>query len=350
MWLSRLLHAIVPTGLVVAALARLRLAGRSDEIGAALLALTPMALFTFSVVNPSGWSVSGALVVWLAARDVARGDASAGNLLAVGWLVAVLARNDGPLWMCAALAIVLLVEHCSPRRFWDRLPPVPRIAMPLGLAASAAWTILVPPKLAETQRLHDAGLGTIVNMIVSRTGDHLRSAVGVLGWLDTSIPETAMLVWWVGVGILLGAALVAANTRAALGSVIALAGFVVISWVVEFSQVRDIGLYWQGRYALPLLMGVPLLLAPRHRSRPLNVGAVVGVMAVVVWNMSYLQAIRRWGVGEGGSLSPLNWGTYSTPLPLELLMVLHIAASVLLLWSCLAHQPASGLRPRVDDR
>jgi hypothetical protein len=361
LWLSRVLGLLVPLALVTMVIARTVSLRRPLATAAVLLALTPMSLFVFAVVNPSGWAVSGALAAWSGAIAVARAEPNGSMLFATGWTVGVLGRNDGLMWLVAALCIVLLVGRCSPRAFWRRLAVVPRWVAVAASVVAVGWTLAVPPALVSTGDYSDESSIDLVASIVSRTGFHLRSAVGVLGWLDTAIPETAYVLWWMLVGTLAGAALVRGSIRSVTGAALTFAAFVVLSWLIEFSQVRSVGLYWQGRYALPLLIGVPLLLgmssAPASSTEPMTIdgagsgsvdelsapqfdssgnriGPIVAASAVVIWNAAFLQALRRWGVGQSGSFAPWSWDTWSTPVPLEVLIVAHIAASVGLWWVC----------------
>ena len=72
LWLARFLHGVIPAILVAATLARLIGDGRRGAAAAVVVAVTPMTLFVFAVVNPSGLVAAGAIAVWVAADDVYR--------------------------------------------------------------------------------------------------------------------------------------------------------------------------------------------------------------------------------------------------------------------------------------
>lgn len=339
-WLSRLLHSLVPVVTVTLVIRRLVRAGRRLAGAAVLLALTPTAIFTFAVVNPSGWAIAGALAIWVAGIDLARGDRSASALFVLGWCVGVLPRSDGLLWSALCLAVVLFVARCPVTRFVSSLSVVQRAVLGVASAANLVWAAVVPPMLLRTNNLEDAGVTTLVGLIVSRTGDHFKNAVGVVGWLDTPLPTTALFLWWATIGVLAGVSLLTGNRRALAGALVAVVGFAVVGWAMEFAQVRSVGLFWQGRYALPLLMGLPLLLAtsPVERSEthvggveiPRSLPVVIAVAAVVVWNAAFVQSMRRWGVGADGSVLPWKWATWETPVPMLVLVLVYLVASVLL--------------------
>src|SRR5690606_10364988 len=95
--------------------------------------------------------------------------------------------------------------------------------------------------------------------------------------------------------------------------------------VFELQSGNPSGRYWQGRYSLPLLVGVPLALTlTRPASNPVAgqlhetrtipattsravVGAVV-VGALFLVNVAAWAAVRRWAVGIHGTHRPWKWG------------------------------------------
>ena len=138
-------------------------------------------------------------------------------------------------------------------------------------------------------------------LVVQRTGRHLREAVGVLGWLDTPIPESMYALWCFAAGLVVMIALAHPRAPAGVGAASALALFVVVGWVLEIVQGRTAGLFWQGRYALPMLDRHGDRRRPRAGRRPADRRSRPPPPAcspLVVWNVSFLQQLRRWGVGE----------------------------------------------------
>jgi hypothetical protein len=120
--------------------------------------------------------------------------------------------------------------------------------------------------------------------------------------------------------------------------------FVFAPWVLETIQGRSAGLFWQGRYALPVFVGSALLLGGvRNSKAQLDRGLVVTVSAgaIVVWNLSLWQQSRRWGVGEDGSMLPWRWNTWSAPAPAWLLLIIFLASSGWL-WRQVEHPSRPG--------
>jgi hypothetical protein len=62
--------------------------------------------------------------------------------------------------------------------------------------------------------------------------------------------------------------------------------------------------------------------------------AVPGALALVVWNVAFFQQLRRWAVGTNGSIRPWAWDTWDTPVPILLVIVVHVAATAGLAWLC----------------
>lgn len=166
------------------------------------------------------------------------------------------------------------------------------------------------------------------------TGLNLNEAIGVLSWDDTPIPDSALYLWLVALGLLAGVVLLAGSRRILAGVTAILALAVVTSWTLTMVQ-NSTGLYWQGRYYLPLLVGIPILLGTVRldAAAARRVGLVVASMSVVVVNLALAQTMRRFGVGAEGSFVPTDWNTYDTPVPPVILLILHAAASAgLVVW------------------
>lgn len=344
-WLARFLHGLIPVLLVAGALTRLLSAGRVTATSAVLVAVTPMALFLFAVVNPSGVVIGGAVALWVAGDELFAGRRDPGWLLPAGFAATVLPRDDGLLWAALIVGVLAAVHRTGPRAAWRALHRPARVVVTASALAGALWAALAGGDLVPVAR-PATGIA-FAELVVQRTGRHLREAIGVLGWLDTDLPESMYLLWAFAAGLVVMVALAARQHRRAAGAAAALILAVVVGWVLEIVQGRTAGLFWQGRYALPLLIGLVLVagLTPGADRVAGRAGAVApGVLALVVWNVSFLQALRRWGVGAFGSIRPWAWDTYGAPLPVVLLVAIHVTASAGLGCLCLV-RPRSGPEP-----
>jgi hypothetical protein len=329
-WLARALSALVPVALVAATLARLVADNRRAAGASMLLAMTPMVVFVFAVVNPSGLAVAGAMTVWITADDTLRTGKSSW-LFPAGLAALVLPRDDGLLWAALVIVVVAVVWRRTPLTLWRSASVIERAVIVAVSCAGAMWALVVGRDVVPI----GSPASDLLQSVVTSTGIRLRQAVGIVGWLDTSIPETAFALWWLGVGTVAMIPLVSGQRRRIVGSALSLALFVVTGWVIEYVRAGSVGMFWQGRYALPMLVGVVLVagLSPGADLRIGRLAAIApGVVAVVVWNLSFLQQLRRWGVGENGSIRPWEWATPASPVPVIPLIIVHLAGSISVLW------------------
>jgi hypothetical protein len=347
--------------------------GRSVVRAGVLLATTPMAWFTFAVVNPSSMAISGAIALWvglLFAAD-ARPSSHAGWLTACGWVALALPRRDGLIWACIALVVAGRATGQTTRSMWRALPVTARLLIALSTVATVVWgltndsrvskmvafapLIVVAAEVirsqwdrAATSVIRRRGIGAIAlsgsalaglavaggrpggwdsdltQRIVGETGYHLIEAVGVLGWLDTSLPELALAAWFVALGVLAASSVFDSFVHIRLAAFLVSIA-IITSWAFELFNGDTSGTYWQGRYSLPLLVGVPMLLArsPMRGDVDRRVGRTVGITALAVMNVAAWSTARRFGVGTSGSLAPWDWDTPFAPIyPLIVLVVL----------------------------
>lgn len=339
LWLARFMHGLIPVVLVGATLAHLLGGRRQAAASAVLVATTPMVLFVLAVVNPSGIAVAGAIALWVTADDLYRTSRPPNWLFASAFAALVLPRDDGLIWAALVVVVLALVWRRNPLELWRVLPTPTRIAVGAVSVVGAAWAAFAGGDLVPVDR-PATGI-EFAEIVVQRTGSHLREAVGVLGWLDTALPESMYALWFFAAGLVVMIALVTREYQRVVGSAMALGLFVVVGWVLEIVQGHTAGLFWQGRYALPMLIGM-VLVAGLSVDADRRIGGVAaaapGVLALVVWNVSFFQQLRRWGVGQSGSIRPWAWDTWDAPVPIIVLIVVHVTGSVVLGWTCWAHR------------
>jgi len=398
--LARGLSAVVPIALIVAALA---LAARAGPIRATsvLLAVTPTAWFTFAIVNPSAPVIGGAVALWVAATD-RTGATWARWLAAAGWAALVLPRRDGLIWGSLSLIAIGALHRTSVLAWLRGLGRGPLAIIAASTAAVIAWglasdsrvsgmVVAVPlvvvaadvvrwawvrwPRTAARAGVALLTTGTVIiaagvviarrpggwderlatepsvplfREIVRNSHTHVVEAIGNLGWLDAPLPPLALGLWWIGFGVLVAAVVErGGGRRLALAGSIGLSA-VVVPWVLEMYQGNDTGTYWQGRYSLPLLVGVPIVLgaathlAPgatptpgdgdhdgdlEERRRQRRLAIALAAVWVVVLNAALYAALRRWAVGLAGTYVPTRWDTYGAVVPPVAVLVVHLGAT-----------------------
>ena len=366
-YLARILDAAIPIALIGAALT---IARRSRmQLAGVMLAITPMMWFSIAVVNPSGLALAGALALWVGVIWN-RQHVWAPWLLAAGWAAALLPRRDGIIWVAAILMIFLTYRSISLKQWWASLARGPQIliAVSTGLALGGAalsgnrisLTGLVVPVVVgiielarwawdrvgdkdavtalRTGILAALSAGSVAAAVVvflvrpggpdthlasrifGQTGANLVEAIGVLGWLDAPVPMTLVMLYLLGLGGLVMMAILLGEHRRllAVGAILSFA--IVASWVLELYSGNVTSTYWQGRYYLGLLIGIPLLLAGApgaHAARlhGVNLTAMAAVLtgiSLYVMNGAFWATGRRFGVGINGSLKPWTWDSYGS--------------------------------------
>lgn len=391
LYIARLFNAIVPVAMTISAISRCRRSTNSWMVYGLLVGMSPIVWFSMAVVNPSSVAISGGLALWAALlvprpqrplTDVSAArqrhwTSGADPLLVAGWLVAMLPRRDGPLWATLILLYACVANHELPSDVWRRagrfgqvlvvislpLPLLPLMmngydqqsllmaVVPLSLpvieVVARLWRRLPTPRI-RPWFVVVAGMATTVaalvavNMfrpggpssratigVITQTGDHLRQMVGNLGWLDTPIPEFAMLLWWTVLGVLTALALLATPRAVGIAAGV-LAGGIVTAWVLVLGVGGEASGSWQGRYTMPLIVGVPMLLARGFRidaPSERRIRHAITWSMWVIWNGAFYAAMRRWGAGSDGTVFPWRWTTWDSPGHPAVYLIIHAAVT-----------------------
>ncbi len=385
----------VATALVVA----LRRTRPRLAVAGVLLALPPMALHLSGVVNPNGLEATAAICLWACLLELARGpdastasrpgsaapaagpDASTASrpgsaapadptggeggrhpswLLAgtgVSGVVMTLTRPISALWLALALGVAIAVAHGGAvaaglhrRATWGWAG-----AGLLAGLASVGWLLAVgDPLLVSTAGAGRGRVGLIdaFGLAYDQTLPRAEEMVGVIGWLDTRLPDTVWQGYLWSVGALGAVALVLARWRARLALLALFVAVLVVPAAVEAVRYDDLGLIWQGRYTLPLAVGVPLLAAFSASESRLAAADVVERLAPLAWLpavganvIAFALALRRYAVGTSEPLD-LSLDGWVAPVDPVVLIALFVAVEALLLaWLLLVTRRRPGQAP-----
>ena len=111
------------------------------------------------------------------------------------------------------------------------------------------------------------------------TGERGVQTIASFGWLDTPAPHIVTLLWVCAVvGICAYGLARSARCRRVLPLLILV--IVVLPVVFESPRINGVGTYWQGRYWLPLAVGLPLIAAVAEIRRWSPWIALVGLLVV----------------------------------------------------------------------
>jgi hypothetical protein len=291
---------------------------RSTLVGA-MVALAPMVLFMTSVVNASGLETAAGFAVWCAGLCVieqARVQRSLAVWAAVALVILILARPLSPLY--AGIMVVVLGFFAGWRTSRDLLRDayVRAVAWTGAVAVAVAGVSLAvlgsPPLLGYPERPR-LDLLSGVHLTLGNTGARLLQTIGDFGWLDTPAPRLTRVVWLVAVGCLVVVGL-ATSARCRRALPLLAVAIVALPVLFESPRLNTNGLVWQGRYWLPLIVGVPLLASTAWRARPrlrgrrlylTLVGVVVTGVALTVGQLAaFLRALHRYRTGLGAGPHP----------------------------------------------
>lgn len=360
-YLMRVVSAVITAAFVASAVATLERL-RRPRLGALaiLIGATPMMFFIGGTVNPSSVEIPAALSLWMAGTVLAleaptRVDSRLVRRVAVAAIALVLSRQLAPLWLALIAAALIAVGGTA----MIRALRASRSARRWGAAVLFAgvlqclWILIVrplDPSLGDKTLAHDLTTGSALKTSLGETLNRLREMVGWFGWLDAPSPGITYMLWVIALGALLALALFAWHRRLLL--VAATTAIAAIAAPVGFEtlQAHKIGFFWQGRYSMPLALGVPVLLAlsaglgARRTESEVDdsilsargIDRVVGAVAiavVVAQVAAFWQALRRNSVGYNGAFDFLIHPDWSPPAPVWFLVGAYaIAASAFAFW------------------
>ncbi len=359
LYLMRLVSAALCAGLFTMGMWALRkVASTAVAATAVLVAATPEVFFLAGSVNPNGFEIAAAFAMWGTALALAltwRPGERADRALVVALLVSTVAtahsRTLSPLFAAAVLVGVAvfvgrrrLVELLRDRRIW-----AVGAGAVVAIGSSMIW-ILAAGHLDSIVGGRTPAGDNVLATLASSSDDWFAEMVAFFGWLDAGPVLPAVWIWLALVVLLLA---LSAGTGGAWRSTVLLAcvaAVVAAPIVLQYPAAKAGHIIWQGRYILPVAMGVPVLaaatidtsqLSRRLGSRALTAMAALAGVAVVVGHMA---AMRRYVVGIAGPLNYLSGGSWAPPLPAWLLLActIGVGTSVTLLVNRIAPSAFGG--------
>ena len=329
-WVTRLLdgpaawYAMrVLTSLVCALLATLGVAGLWCAGGgrpsvAVLGVLTPSAVCLGGAVNPAGVEVMACFALaGLVAPVVIEQRVTAHRLVGAGLLTAVVAacRPSGVLWA----GVIALVCACAlPTTVWRplmrrRAAWVAAAIAALGCSATAAW--LVVARTGESVLGAAAPDMTLREMLVrmwDSRASYLDSIIGNVGWADNPVPgwiQAVIAVCYLAVVVL---ALIAGTPGQRAGMALGLLAVPASAVAIQYASLDTVGMMWQGRYSLPLLVALGVLgfVVVRHRHPGLArlVGDALAAALVFGQAALLLRSAHRYASGLEAPLTSSDLG------------------------------------------
>ncbi len=331
-YLMRLMSALLNAVLVSLALfAVVTWSRRKLLLVGVMAAATPMAWFLGGMVNPSGFEICAAICLWTAGLVLVldHPDRPPPGLLAIVAVSAgllALARPLSPVWVAIAFVVLALLGgrrallgllRSRAARWW---------VVPLAACAGfSLWWIATQHALdlVPGYPVTSDGLSlSLIGNVLAHDGVRFQQLIGVFGWNDTTSPVLTYVIWLGIVAMFFVLALRRAIARRAGTLLLLFVAVVVVPFVLAYVEAVRAGFVdGQGRYWLPLAVGVPLVSAALvgRSSMPARFSArVVPIVAVglaVASITAYLGTLRRYAVGVNGAVDFLD-GKWQPPVGL----------------------------------
>jgi hypothetical protein len=338
---ARLVSALLCSALMATGFAALRRAGsRSLLTLGALVSATPTVTYFNGVINASGLEISAAFALWCTLLPLTGPGVrpSPRTIALLVFLASVLAisRPLSPFWLVAILGC------CAVRLGWRRLIGLTGhrltwcglLGLAPGILFAAVWDAF-GGTVGTTGILNPYWtFGVAARHTYDLTTNLVTELVGGLQWLDGA-PLALLWLWAMALGLLVLAACALARRR----ELAVMAGIVLFVLVFPIVFQGIVARYyeplWEGRYQLPVALGLPLLaaviLAERAGGLPRTVTARACAMTALLLGIAtavnFWWVQRRNAVGLSGALFPVH-PLWSPPMGWSLAWVMEGAGLV----------------------
>jgi hypothetical protein len=262
---------------------------------AVVCGLTPMVLYSTSIVAANGLEMVSGLLLWVTLGAMAHHDEPFAARFVVPAVVAtsllVTLRSLGPLWALLILATALVAWPTLLTRLWGfvrtRAGLVSVAILAAVAAASLAW-ISVQSTLVIGRVAAGGPLPLVEKLGVAalRIPQWILQWIGAFPYRAQPAPPVVYLVFLLLLGWLLAVTLRRGDRRLRLAVGMVLTLSILVPFFITVATLDEFGTSWQGRYVLPYLLGLGLLsggpLAARldARGRSLFLVALVPLLAV----------------------------------------------------------------------
>jgi hypothetical protein len=220
----------------------------------------------------------------------------------------------GPVWLGVAILVLLPWRRAALRDLWA-WRAVRFWILGIGLAgvAGGVWTVLSKGAASNSYFQQEApmSVGRIIWSEMQTWRRYVDEMVGVFSWLDARMPEIGYLIWPVVGGGLVFWGYIFAD-RAGRWRLVALgAAAIGVPLSISIALANTFGFITQGRYLLPLLVGLPILAtfltgrdgpgAGLGAARALSVRRLTALILLPIHLAALASVMQRWQLGQGVS-------------------------------------------------
>lgn len=339
--LARLVCVVLSLAILFLGAAHIaRWLGRRALIGF-VLALSPMAVYTMSVVSTSGIEIAAAsTVAAVVVVAIRRPDsvllprthwtlAGAGGVLALSRQLGVVELAFFVVVLLASIGLLNIRQLITEHR--------PSFLMATGVlgvtaAASVVWELKIDKPILVGSYFDTSALRPFVDGM-----RHLvDSSIGIFGYLDTPLPDSVLTLWMLLWVVTLGAAVLFGSRLEATVVALGLVATLGLAFIVYAKIFYPIQAGVQGRQFLPIFSLCPILGAvvvdrALARVRPRNGARWILILAVVVPAVQLFSIYwngRRYATGAGGALWFLPHAQWTPPLGWAFILTMSLIACV----------------------
>ncbi len=222
------------------------------------ISITPMTLFLSGTVNPSGLATALGSVVWATGMTLFDADKNTDrrwlrNALVLSALAFLLVRRDSLLWLLSIGASLGVLNYNSFKSYVSRSKVIKAISLCGVISVVGVLWVLPSASIFTGGNGSRSRFGAIPN----DTYTYLKQAIGWFGWLDTPLSESAMALAVLTLGLFILIGFCFANRE--LSQSMLVTGLLIFLIPLVFAEFRYP--YFQGRYYLPLIIGLSFLSA-----------------------------------------------------------------------------------------
>ncbi len=329
---------------------------------AATAGITPMTAFLASSINPQSLEISSAFAVWcllLLIIRATRPEDLGRRMWLLAFTASVFANSRGLTPFFLALIVVCAIALQPWSMTWrvirDKRSWAPIAVTTLATAAASLW-IVGTGVLTTSEPVSDPSLTPLwLAMYTLRMTDtYLQHAVGSFGWLHVPLPLFAVVLFLSAYVASMVLVYMYGTRRDRIVVFVSLVfTCLVVPVALHASQARSLGIMWQGRYILPMFIGIPVLAAfvlakrmgsaPAARDRRLTTAWALIFSGVHCFAVLVELHRHMLGMSAGWDLRRSEW---FPPIPLWLLGIVFLLFTLAI---CVLMNRMGVRRPPLQD-
>jgi hypothetical protein len=318
-----------------------------------VVACTPVAVYSSAVASPNGVEMMAALALWLSLVGLLVAPPQHIRQLAAyaGIAGAVLAtlRPLGPLWCLMILAVVLVAVRTEPGRIRALLRRRAVLAGALLVLVSAlqstAWVLAMGSLKLGVEGTGHTSLAHRASVTATQLPAWTFQTIAAFPLRDQPTLPVVYACFLFLFGIVMVTGLRSADGRSRVAIVLVAAFVLAFPYLTTVKSLDEFGAAWQGRYGLPVAMGMVVVAAYALDRRGYHLRGPVRLLLLLLFVVAQSVAPAYGLVYETRYSPQVDSSSWLQPSML-LTIVVAAASAALMCWGAFGH----GLQPRERAR